>query len=267
MTNLLDIDRDAYRYGIKTGLNDVFLISEEKKNALINLDSKNSKIIKPCLRGTDILNYSFNKKVDYLIYIPWHFPINTRNVVGASLEAEKKFKSDFRVLYDYMMQFKDLLKKRNKSETGKVYEWYCLQRAASSYYEDFNKSKVVWMNLNRGWKFSHVPKGYFLDNTLSFIGDNTFSKFLTGIFSSSLHKWYVKHIGTMFDDGGFMCKVDTISQFPLVKPSKTQKEKVERYVDILSNNFDLDVQEKLNLLVMDIYDLKNSEKNIINSMM
>jgi hypothetical protein len=263
--NLIDIDRAAFRYGIKTGLNDVFLISEEKKNELINLDSKNSKIIKPCLRGTDILNYTFNKAVDYLIYIPWHFPLNTKNIVGASLEAEKKFKSDFRILYDYMMQFKELLKKRNKSETGKVYEWYCLQRAASSYYEDFDKSKVVWMNLNRGWKFSYVPKGYLLDNTLSFVGNNTFSKFLTGIFSSSLHMWYFKNIGTMFDDGGFMCKVDTISQFPLVKPTKIQKEKIEKYVDVLSGNFDLKVQKKLNQLVMDIYNLNNQEKDIINS--
>jgi len=192
--NIIKLEREKYRYGIKTGLNDVFLISNNKKNELVNLDSNNKNIIKPCLRGSSIRNYTFDKNIDFLIYLPWHFPLTNSNLVGASKEAESKFKKNYKALYDYMLNFKLKLSNRNKSETGKVYEWYCLQRAASSYYEDFNKSKVVWMNLNRGWKFSHVPKGYFLDNTLSFIGSNEYSKYLTGIYSSSLHKWFVKQI-------------------------------------------------------------------------
>ena len=120
------------------------------------------------------------------------------------------------------------------------------------------------MNLNRGWKFSHVPKGYFLDNTLSFIGSNEYSKYLTGIYSSSLHKWFFKQIGTMFDDGGYMCKVETISQFPIVKPNNQQKIKIEKYVDALSLNLDPKIENKMNQEVMNIYGLNNSEKGIID---
>ena len=38
----------------------------------------------------------------------------------------------------------------------------------------------------------------------------------------------------MFDDGGYMCKVDTVAEFPVVKPTDKQKTKVENFVDTFS---------------------------------
>ena len=44
-------------YGIKTGLNNAFVIDEEIKNKLIEEDAKSAEIIKPFLVGKDIKRY------------------------------------------------------------------------------------------------------------------------------------------------------------------------------------------------------------------
>jgi hypothetical protein len=47
-------------YGIKTGLNEAFIISGEKKNELIAEDPKSAEIIRPILRGRDIKRYGYD---------------------------------------------------------------------------------------------------------------------------------------------------------------------------------------------------------------
>jgi hypothetical protein len=69
----------------------------------------------------------------------------------------------------------------------------------------------------------------------------------------------------MFDDGGFMCKVDTISQFPIIKPSPNEKDKIEKYVDKMIINFDQKTDNEINELVMKMYNLTENEKKIIRN--
>ena len=50
----------SINYGIKTGCNDAFIISTEKKDELIAADPKSAEIIRPILRGRDIKRYSYS---------------------------------------------------------------------------------------------------------------------------------------------------------------------------------------------------------------
>ncbi|MCD8299765.1 MAG: hypothetical protein LUC41_01095, partial [Clostridiales bacterium] len=50
----------SINYGIKTGLNDAFIISGEKKDELIAEDPRSAEIIRPILRGRDIKRYGYN---------------------------------------------------------------------------------------------------------------------------------------------------------------------------------------------------------------
>ena len=49
----------SINYGIKTGFNDAFIISSEKKDELIAEDPKSAELIRPILRGRDIKRYAF----------------------------------------------------------------------------------------------------------------------------------------------------------------------------------------------------------------
>ena len=66
----------------------------------------------------------------------------------------------------------------------------------------------------------------------------------------------------MFDDGGYMCKVDTISEFPVVKPSSQEKIKIEKLVDSLIKNRNEKDENDLNDIVNSLYQLNSKEKNI-----
>ena len=69
----------------------------------------------------------------------------------------------------------------------------------------------------------------------------------------------------MFDDGGFMCKVDTISNFPVPIPNEFIKNKLESLlIEIIENNDNLQQIMLLNLIVCKLYNLTYLEYSIIN---
>ncbi|RNL51484.1 hypothetical protein, partial [Pedobacter jejuensis] len=125
-------------YGIKTGFNDAFIITEDKKMELIQKDCNSIEVIKPILRGRDIKRYGHEYSNLYIIFIPWHFPLhNDPKVTGSSDEAEEAFKITYPAVYNHLYSHKNNLEKRNKAETGIRYEWYALQRWGANYWEDF----------------------------------------------------------------------------------------------------------------------------------
>ncbi|GIW21746.1 MAG: hypothetical protein KatS3mg068_0753 [Candidatus Sericytochromatia bacterium] len=137
--------------GVKTGLNEAFIIDTNKKNEILNNcktteeRQKTEQIIKPILRGRDIKRYSYQWAGLWIIFIPWHFPLHEdKNIQGSSIKAEEEFKKQYPCLYNYLLNYKDKLFQRNKDETGIRYEWYALQRCANTYYQEFEKEKVVW---------------------------------------------------------------------------------------------------------------------------
>lgn len=245
----LNFDKERFRSGIKTGMIDAFVVETFQKDVITQSAKKEQKIFKKVLRGSSFEKYSF-KWEDYWL-------INSHG--GYKNFPAINLKKDFPKTFNYVKKFEARLKKR----TDKVVNWTNLRSCA--YLHEFDLPKVAWMGMNRSWKFSYIPDGYIMDNTISFLADKEFAKFLVGIYSSKLHKWFFKQIGTMFDDGGFMCKVDTISQFPIIKPSPNEKDKIEKYVDKMIINFDQKTDNEINELVMKMYNLTENEKKIIRN--
>ncbi|EJB75339.1 type IIS restriction-modification protein [Helicobacter pylori Hp A-27] len=141
-------------YGIKTGANEAFIIPTEKREEILNAcktqeeRERTERLIKPILRGKDIKRYSIEWAHLWVIFIPWHFP-NTDNPKNME-ENEQDFSIHYPIIYAHLLSHKDKLLKRNKDETGKRYEWYCLQRWAANYLQDFEKEKnCVWRDRAR----------------------------------------------------------------------------------------------------------------------
>ena len=131
-------------YGIKTGYNEAFIITTEKREEILaNCQSEEERqrtdeIIRPILRGRDIKRYGYDWANLWLVYLPWHFPYQfDDSIQGASEKAEKAFMEQYPAVYAHMLQYKDPLSKRNKSETGIRYEWYAMQRWGAKYWEIF----------------------------------------------------------------------------------------------------------------------------------
>ena len=114
-------------FGIKTGFNEAFIISEETKNLLLAEDSNNSDIIKPMLRGRDIAKYRIDYSDRWLIF--------TRK--GTDIDKYPSIKK-------HLNQYYEQLKSRNNNElTGRKagsYEWFEIQDNVA-YFKDFEKKK------------------------------------------------------------------------------------------------------------------------------
>ncbi|MBP6740659.1 MAG: Eco57I restriction-modification methylase domain-containing protein, partial [Leptospiraceae bacterium] len=209
--------KNEINFGIKTGLNEAFIINTETRNALVKADPKNDKIIKPMLAGRDLKKYFYQWDEKWLLFIPWHFPLHEDDSIeGSSSKAEKRFKEDFSSLYNHLSKYKKELSARNQSETGIRYEWYALQRCAASYLENFDKPKIIWGEIADSSKFALDEQRYFTnDRAWIMVGENL--KYLVSIFNSKCIEWYFKTIATSSGMGTIMWKKHTVEQLPIPK--------------------------------------------------
>ena len=68
-TPLGDFVQGRLYYGIKTGSNDAFVIDEDKRNDLIDEDSRSADVLKPWLRGRDINRWKVETGRRYVVAI------------------------------------------------------------------------------------------------------------------------------------------------------------------------------------------------------
>ena len=225
-------------YGIKTGFNDAFIISTEKRDEILanckdeDERQRTAELIRPILRGRDIKRYGYDWANLWLIYIPWHFPYQfDESIQGASEKAEKAFMELYPAVYSHMLQYKDPLSKRNKAETGIRYEWYAMQRWGAKYWEDFNKPKVVWARLmrlsqsdiNAFPRFSVVPSNVLVVDSLCFFTGSNIEQICSEL-NSEYACWFFFNSVATLDNGGFQMRQQFIENIPLPKINQITKD-------------------------------------------
>ena len=115
-------------YGIKTGFNEAFYISETTRNLLIASEPKSAELIKPMVRGRDISAFSFTD-FEYLINV--HNGIKEKNPPLLPISID-----DYPVLKQHLNTFYPMLEKRgDKGETP-----YNLRNCA--YLEEIGRAHV-----------------------------------------------------------------------------------------------------------------------------
>ena len=185
-------------YGLKTGYNDAYFIDGETKDRLIQEDASSASMIRPLLRGRDITAWNAEQKDQYLIFVPWHFPMHLdSSIQGCSEEAEIAFKEQYPAIYRHLLSHKEKLSARNKAETGIRYEWYAMQRWGADYYQDFEKPKIVYPNMTKYLPFCYDETGSICNDKAFIITakDDTFSiKYLLAILNTKLAKFWIRCI-------------------------------------------------------------------------
>ena len=222
-------------YGIKTGFNEAFIISTEKrKEILANCQTeeerkKTDELIRPILRGRDIKRYDYEWADLWLIYIPWHFPFQfDENIQGASDKAERAFKEQYPAVFSHMLQYKEQLSKRNKAETGIRYEWYAMQRWGAKYWEDFSKPKIMYSEIVRSPQFYLDEQGQFFPEATTFILTGEHLRYLYNIFHSKVFTYFFKHFyaGGGLGEDGYRYKKVFFEKLPIPKMIGTPNQQV-----------------------------------------
>ena len=245
-------------YGIKTGFNEAFIISDEKRKELIEQDPKSAEIIRPILRGRDIKRYGYEFADLYLLFIPWHFPLqNDTTIQGASEKAEQAFKVQYPAIYNHLLKYKKELSNRNKAETGIRYEWYALQRWGANYWEDFSKQKIVWGNLNLNASYSTAPEGMFISAPCPMIVPA--SNYLLAVLNSKLADYYIRNLGVTRNGGYFEYKPMFIEKLPVPLPNNEICKKIDK---MLQTNKYNDIDK----IIYELYNVTKEEVLFIENM-
>ncbi|MFH0947567.1 MAG: Eco57I restriction-modification methylase domain-containing protein [Elusimicrobiota bacterium] len=263
--------------GIITGFNEAFIIDTATKERLCAEASKSVEIIKPILRGRDIDRYCYKWAGLWLIFIPWHFPLqDDSSIQGASKKAEREFQKQYPSVYNHLLQFKENLSKRNKEETGIRYEWYALQRCAATYLEDFEKEKIAWAETAQEIKMALVPKGFYLQKTCFMITGNNL-KFIQAITNSFLLHWYTLQSVHRLGEKGIYLSGYFVEQLPIPKISERQQKPFINLVDhILSIHEQYgyplsggasekvrELERQIDQMIYKLYDLTDEEIAIV----
>jgi hypothetical protein len=262
------VEGKIYR-GVTTGLNEAFVIDEETKDRLIEKEPKSADFIKPFLGGRDVKRYQPLKVDKWILFIPWHFPLHEdETIIGASKEAETIFQKDYPAIWSHLNQFRTKLENRNKTETGIRYEWYALQRCAATYYQEFDKAKIVVPAIVKSANYSFDESGFYGNDKTSII--STGDKALLGIISSKAVDFFMKQIASTKQNGYFEYKPVYVSQLPIAPTDDQQKSFIESKVDqILSlkkENPQADtsaLEREIDLMVYELYGLSEEEIGIV----
>lgn len=274
---LKDWDVKIY-YGIKTGFNEAFIIDNTKRQEILdNCKDEDERrrtenIIKPILRGRDIKRYYYEWAGLWVIFIHWHFPLhNDASIQGASEKAENEFKKQYPSVYNHLLQYKESLSKRNKEETGIRYEWYALQRCAATYYNEFEKEKVVWNRIANKVIFSYVTDKFFvLDSTFFIVGKKI--KFLTAVLNSKVALYWMKSSLATLGEGMYGAKiyVEKIPIPPITPSNQPIVSQIESLLDKIlaakKTNHAADTtawEKEIDQLVYQLYELTDEEIRII----
>jgi len=244
--------------GILTGYNTAFIIGEQKKDELIKLDERNAEIIKPILRGRDLKKYSYEFSKLWAICT---FPS-----LKIDIEKHPSVKSYFLEVGKSRLEQSGEQGSRKKTNN----KWFETQDSIS-YWEDFEKPKIIWGELSNKAKFTFDNNRHYLNNTVfMMVGEKL--KYLLAILNSSTAQWYFETISTTSGMGTNRWLKYKIELLPIKEPSENQEKEIENLVDeilLLKNQNSAadtsDLENQINHLVYQLYGLTAEEIAIIEN--
>ncbi|MFA4883208.1 type IIG restriction enzyme/methyltransferase [Helicobacter pylori] len=260
-------------YGIKTGANEAFIITTEKRDEILNAcktqeeRERTERLIKPILRGKDIKRYSY-EWADLWV-------INTHNGYTSALKSKippidiEKYpatKAHLDAHYD------TIATRCDQGDTP-----YHLRNCA--YLEDFEKEKIVYGEIVQEPRFyldnGECELGYFYAEATSFILTGEHLRYLLGMLHSKLITFAFKtfYAGGGLGESGYRYKKAFIERLPIPQITKSNKPTADKITDCAKQILALKekdpkantqrLEKEIDALVYQLYHLTDEEIKII----
>lgn len=203
-----------FYYGIKTGLNEAFVVNGATRDRLIAEHPSSAEVLKPFLRGRDVKRWRVERQDQWLIFTRRGIDINK-----------------YPAIHNYLKTFKKRLTPGvpGGRKPGS-YKWYEIQDNIA-YWQEFDQPKIVYQDIARYFGMAWDDSGAFLANTCYFIP--AAQKWMLGVLLSSPMQFYVqKTLGS--EEGGFIRLFSIhVGKFPIPATTSSQQTILEHMVDCL----------------------------------
>ena len=259
---LKDWDINIYR-GVLTGCNEAFIIDTAKRDEILNNcqsdkeRKRTAELIRPILRGRDIKRYGYKWDDKYLIAT---FPSRHYDI------------EQYPAVKQYLLSFG----KERLEQTGKVYningeiikarkktnnKWFETQDSIS-YWEDFNKPKIIYPNMTKFMPF-YYDEEKFYTNQKCFIITGKNIAYLTAVFNSSLFKYCFRDSFPELQGGTRELSKIFFEKVPVTKITDVQNLLFKDAVSDIQNEYTKQKAQKIDSMLFDLYKLTPEERKTI----
>ncbi|GAA7499504.1 hypothetical protein JP0003_12590 [Helicobacter pylori] len=260
-------------YGIKTGTNEAFIITTEKREEILNAcktqeeRERTEGLIKPILRGKDIKRYSYEWAREWVI--------NTHNGYTSNL----KFKippidiEKYPALKSHLDSHWDTIATRSDQGDTPYHLRNC------TYLEDFEKEKIVYGEIVQEPRFyldnGECELGYFYAEATSFILTGEHLRYLLGMLHSKLITFAFKtfYAGGGLGESGYRYKKAFIERLPIPKTTPQNQKLACKITDCAKAILEAkekdpkantqELEKEIDALVYQLYNLTDEEIKII----
>lgn len=146
-------------YGVKTGLNEAFIIERAARDRLTAADPAAAVIIKPMMRGEDLRPWYQEDEGRYLILLPNGWTATTFGTGLDETAAWQQFSTLYPALAGHLAPFAEAARRRR--DQGQY--WWELRPC--DYYAAFEQPKIFWPDIAKFPRFSWDDRGFYLGNT------------------------------------------------------------------------------------------------------
>ncbi|EJW7569516.1 Eco57I restriction-modification methylase domain-containing protein [Campylobacter jejuni] len=251
-------------YGIKTGLNEAFIITTEKRNEILANckdeaeKERTAKLIRKMLRGRNIKRYSYEWAG---LWVIGTFPSLKINI------------EQYPALKQYLSQFLPRIEQSGEKGCRKKTsnKWFETQDNIA-YYEEFEKEKIVWAEMTKEACFVYDNSNFFTNQTCYFFTHCDY-KYLLAILNSRLIVYYMQYISSHLGQGAFRWIRQYIEKLPIPKINSKNEKLADELINLVDeilkakeqdkNANTQELENKINSIVYKLYNLTEEEIKII----
>lgn len=251
---LEEVIQGQFYMGVKTGLNEAFVIDGATHRRLIEEDPHSADILKPWLRGRDVKRWQVNWDDLYVVFTHRGVDIDRYPAIRAYLET-----------------FREQLEQR---ATSAHHAWYELQQPQMGVYLKFEMPKIIYPHFNTTVNFT-------LDTSGAYGNDRSYAiplsdLYLLGLLNSIVSEFLLKHLCPAVQRGYMEFREVYIGQIPIPSANPAQRAAIESLVSKLlavggqgpqacpDSSERVEAWEReLNALVYQLYGLADEEIDIV----
>ena len=239
-------------YGIKTGFNDAFIITTQKRDEILDRcadaeeQARTAEIIRPILRGRDIKRYGCEWANLWII--------NTHN--GIKDIVPRINISDYPAIKNHLDSY--WFKIKDRADQGETP--YNLRNCA--YMDEFSKPKIMYPNMTKFIPFYYDKKGFY-QNDKAFMITGNHVEFLTAFFNSSLFKYCFLNSFPELQGGTRELRKIFFEKIPVIEVTDAVNQEFKMLVDDIQENYTKEKAIIIDNRIFDLYQLTETERNTI----